>query len=148
MEVILKQDVDKLGYSDDVVKVKNGYARNYLIPKGLAVVANESNRKINQETVKQRAFKINKLVQEAEKTAEALKDVIISIPVKVGEKGKLFGSVTTQQIADVLGKMGHKIDKKQINILTEHIKQLGTYKANVTLHRDVKAEVTFEVIAD
>ena len=146
MEVILRQDIDKLGYADDVVKVKAGYARNYLIPKGLAVVANEGNRKMNAETVRQRAFKINKLKEEAEKTAESLKGVVLTVPVKVGEKGKLFGSVTTQQLAEVMGKMGHEVDKKQIHILKDHIKELGTYKANVTVHRDVKAEITFEVV--
>ena len=146
MEVILKQDMDNLGYADDIVKVKSGYARNYLIPKGFAVVANEANKKINQETVKQRAFKINKIREEAEKIAESLKDVVLTVPVKVGEKGKLFGSVTTQQLADVLGKMGHTVDKKQIHILKDHIKEMGTYHANVTVHRDVKAEITFEVV--
>ncbi|MBT8196189.1 MAG: 50S ribosomal protein L9 [Bacteroidia bacterium] len=148
MEVILKQDVDHLGYTDDLVKVKPGYARNFLFPNGMAVVANEVNRKIHAETVKQRAFKAGQIVAEAQKVASSLEDVILSVPAKVGEKGKLFGSVTTQNIADILNKMGYKVDKKQISLPTESVKTLGAYVASLQLHREVKVPVNFEVVEE
>ena len=147
MEIILKQDVKNLGYAHDVVKVRNGYGLNYLIPRGLAVIANEANIKMNQEILRQRAHKLEKIKMEAEKVKTAIENVVLTIPAKVGENGKLFGSVTTQQLADVLKKMGHSIEKRQISMKEEHIKALGTYTAEVQLHRDVAVPVTFEVVA-
>jgi len=147
MEIILKQDVKNLGYAHDVVKVRNGYGLNYLIPNGLAVIANESNIKINAEVLRQRSHKLEKLKTEAEKVKTAIENVVLTIPAKAGENGKLFGSVTTQQLADVLKKMGHTIEKRQISMKEEHIKSVGTYTAEVQLHREVTVPVTFEVVA-
>lgn len=147
MEIILKQDVKNLGYAHDVVKVRNGYGLNYLIPNGLAVIANESNIKINAEVLRQRSHKLEKLKTEAEKVKTAIENVVLTIPAKVGENGKLFGSVTTQQLADVLKKMGHSIEKRQISMKEDHIKSVGTYTAEVQLHREVTVPVTFEVVA-
>lgn len=147
MEIILKQDVKNLGYAHDVVKVRNGYGLNYLIPRGLAVIATDANRKINDETLRQRAHKLEKIKADAEKVKSAIENVVLTIPAKVGENGKLFGSVTTQQIAEVLKKMGHNIDKKNITLKEEHIKNLGTFVAEVQLHRNVTVPVTFEVVA-
>ncbi|MFM7078872.1 MAG: 50S ribosomal protein L9, partial [Bacteroidota bacterium] len=107
MEVILKQDVKNLGFAHDVVKVRNGYGLNYLIPNGLAVIASDTNRKINQEVIRQRQHKVEKIRNEAEKVKSAIENVVLTISAKVGENGKLFGSVSTQQIADVLKRMGH-----------------------------------------
>jgi large subunit ribosomal protein L9 len=147
MEIILKEDVKNLGYANEKVKVRNGYGLNYLIPRGLAVIANETNVKINEEVVKQRGHKVAKLKAEAEKVKMAIGNVVLTIPAKVGENGKLFGSVTTQQIADVLKKMGHSIEKRQISMKEDHIKNVGTYKAEVQLHREVSVPITFEVVA-
>jgi large subunit ribosomal protein L9 len=147
MEIILKQDVKNLGYAHDVVKVRNGYGLNYLIPNGLAMIASGSNIKINEEILRQRQHKLSKIKMEAEKVKTAIENVVLTIPAKVGENGKLFGSVTTQQLADVLKKMGQNIEKRQISMKDEHIKALGTYTAEVQLHRDVIVPVTFEVVA-
>jgi len=147
MEIILKQDIKNLGYAHDVVKVKNGYGLNYLIPNGYAVIASETNRKINDEVMRQRSHKLEKVKNDAEKIKSAIENVVLTIPAKVGENGKLFGSVTTQQIADVLKRMGHTIEKRQISMKEEHIKGLGTYTAEVQLHREVIVPVTFEVVA-
>ena len=146
MEIILKQDVENLGYADEIVKVRNGYGLNYLIPRGLAVIANDTNRKINAETVKQRAHKINKLRMDAEALVAKLESVTLSIGAKVGENGKLFGSVTSQQLVDKLGAMGYEIDKKQISMPSEHIKKTGSYVAEINVHRDIKAKLNFEVV--
>lgn len=148
MEVILKQDIKNLGYTHDVVKVKNGYGLNYLIPRGYAVIANEANRKINEETLRQRAHKLEKIKQDAESVKSAIENVVLTIKAKAGENGKLFGSVTTQQIADVLSGMGHEIDKRLISINDSQIKNLGTYTADVQLHRDVTVTLNFEVVAE
>ncbi len=147
MDIILKQDIKNLGYAHDVVKVRNGYGLNYLIPKGYAVIANEANIKINEEVLRQRAHKLEKLKGDAESARSAIENVVLTITAKAGENGKLFGSVTTQQIADVLKKMGHIVDKKQISIKEDHIKTLGTYTAEIQLHREVTFPVTFEVVA-
>lgn len=146
MEVILKQDIKNLGYTDDVVKVRNGYGLNYLIPNGMAVVANKTNRKIHAEVVKQRAHKLSKIKGDAEKLAASLEGVTLNITAKVGDKGKLFGSVTSQNLVEVLKKMGLDIDKRQITMPEEHIKKTGSYSATVTVHRDIKAKLNFEVV--
>ncbi|MBK7887621.1 MAG: 50S ribosomal protein L9 [Bacteroidetes bacterium] len=145
MEIILKQDVKNLGYADDIVKVRNGYGRNYLIPNGYAVIANDTNKKIHAEVVKQRAHKIGKLRMDADKLAAALEGVTLSIGAKVGENGKLFGSVTSQQLVDKLKSMGYAIDKKQVVMPEEHIKKTGNYTAEVIVHRDIRAKLNFEV---
>ena len=147
MEVILKEDVKNLGYAHDKVKVRDGYGLNYLIPRGLAMIANDSNMKISQEIVRQREHKVSKLKMEAEKVKAAIENVVLTIPAKVGENGKLFGSISTQQLADVLKKMGHNIEKRQISMKDDHIKSLGTFTAEVQLHREVVVPVTFEVVA-
>jgi len=146
MEIILKQEVKNLGYADDIVKVRNGYGLNFLIPKGMGVIANETNRKIHAEVVKQRGHKLNKLRMDAEQLAASLSNVTLNVPAKVGENGKLFGSVTSQNLVDLLNKMGYSIDKKNIIMPEEHIKKTGTYTAEVSLHRDLKAKVNFEVV--
>ena len=146
MEIILKQDIKNLGFTDDVVKVRNGYGLNYLIPNGMAVIANATNRKIHSEVVKQRSHKLGKQKMDAEKLASSLESVTLNIPAKVGDKGRLFGSVTSQNLIDVLKKMGYDLDKKQISMPEEHIKKTGTYEATVNLHREIKAKLNFEVV--
>jgi large subunit ribosomal protein L9 len=148
MEVILKQDIINLGNKDDIVKVRNGYANNYLIPNGYAMVANESTRKMHAELVKQRAHKETKLREEAQKLAEKLKDVKITIGAKTSTKGKIFGSVNTIQIAEALTAKGFEIDRKQILIKEELIKEIGSYTAKVKLYKDVSVELAFEVVSE
>jgi large subunit ribosomal protein L9 len=146
MEVILKQDIKNLGYADDVVKVRPGFGRNFLIPRGMAVIANETNKKIHTEVIRQRAHKVEKLRMDANKLASALENVTLTIGAKVGENGKLFGSVTSQQLVDKLKSMGYSIDKKQIIMPLEHIKKTGSYTAEVAVHRDIRAKLNFEVV--
>ena len=148
MKVILKQEVKNLGEKDELVTVKNGYASNFLIPKGLAVMATESNQKQLAETMKQRAFKIEKQRKEAQKVIDFLKDVTIKVGAKAGENGKIFGSVTSIQIADAIRKLGQEVDRKAIIINEEHIKTLGTYPAKLKLMKDMVAEIKFEVIEE
>lgn len=148
MEVILKQDMDNLGYADEVVKVRPGYARNYLIPRGLAIIASETNKKVLTETQKQRAHKAQKIKGDAESVAKQLEAITLKIGAKVGESGKIYGSVTALQIADALSKHDVIVDRKKIHLDTDHIKSLGTYTATVNLHKDVKAKVNFEVVAE
>lgn len=149
MEVILKQDVKNLGYANDMVKVKPGYARNYLIPKGLAIVADESNRKIHAENMKQKAHKEEKQRKEAEKLAQTLETITLKIGAKAGTTGKIFGSVNTIQIADAIKEQYHyEIDRKKIELEGDSIKQLGEYKATISLYKGIKAVIQFEVIAE
>ncbi len=148
MEVILKQDVEHLGFADDVVKVKDGYARNFLLPRGLAVSATTSEKKQLTETLKQRAHKIAKIKAEAEKMAEGLGDTILKIGAKAGEQGKIFGSVNTIQIADAIRALGFEVDRKHIKLKGEAIKNLGKYEAEVTCHRDVVRTIPFEVVQE
>ena len=148
MEVILKQDLDNLGYADEIVKVRSGYARNYLIPRGLAAIATETNRKVLAETMKQRSHKAQKIAGDAQAVAKQLEAIVLKIGAKVGETGKIYGSVNALQIADALSKHGVVVDRKKIHLDTDHIKALGTYTATVNLHKDVKAKINFEVIAE
>lgn len=148
MEVILKQDIKNLGYKDDVVKVRDGYGRNFLIPKGYAIVANVTNMKVLTETTKQRAHREEKLRTSAEATAAALKDVTVKVGAKVGEKGRIFGAVTPIQIADALKKLGYEVDRRNISLNEEAIKSVGTYTADVRLYKDIAAKVSFEVIEE
>ncbi|MFD2725644.1 50S ribosomal protein L9 [Hyunsoonleella rubra] len=147
MELILKQDVENLGFKDDVVTVKNGYGRNYLIPQGHAILATPSAKKVLAENLKQRAFKEKKIVDDANKTAEAIKALEIKIASKVGAGDKLFGSVNNIDVATALEKEGHEIDKKFISVAGGNVKRLGQYNATIRLHRDVVVELPFEVIA-
>lgn len=148
MELILKKDVENLGFTDDVVTVKNGYGRNFLIPQGHAVLATPSAKKVLAETLKQRAFKEKKVVDEAKKQAEKLNGLEIKITAKTGEGDKLFGSVTNADLADALEKEGVSIDKKYITIAGGAIKRTGPYDATIRFHRDVISNFTFEVIAE
>ncbi|MFY0712803.1 50S ribosomal protein L9 [Seonamhaeicola sp. NFXS20] len=146
MELILKQDVENLGFKDDVVTVKNGYGRNFLIPTGKAILATVSAKKVLAENLKQRAFKEKKIVDDANKIAEALKALEIKIASKVGAGDKLFGSVNNIDVAAALEKEGHNIDKKFINVIGGNVKRLGKYTAVIRLHREVSVELPFEVI--
>ncbi len=150
MELILKQDVTKLGYKDDIVKVKNGYGLNYLIPQGFAQLATESAKKVHAENMKQRAFKLEKIKQDATKVAEKLTGASLKIGTKAGETGKIFGSINTIQIADAIkSQYGFEVERKNINILAaDTVKMLGTYKANVRLHKEISVEIEFEVVAE
>ncbi len=148
MEIILKEDVQNLGFKDDVVNVKNGFGRNYLIPQGLATMATPSAKKVLAENMKQRAHKDKKIVDEATKTAEAIKQLEIKISAKTGGGDKLFGSISNIDLAAELQKAGHEIDKKYITVQGGSIKRTGSYTAQVRLHRDVVAELPFEVLAE
>ncbi len=145
MEVILKQDVANLGFKDDIVDVKPGYGRNYLIPQGFAHLATPSAKKVLAENLKQRAFKEQKLVDDAKQIADSLKDLELKITVKTGGD-KLFGSVTNIDVAEALAKAGHSIDRKFITSGT--IKRTGKYNASIRLHREVIVELPYEVVAE
>ena len=148
MEVILKQDVENLGFKDDIVAVKNGYGRNFLIPQGQAVLATGSAKKVLAENLKQRAFKEAKAVEEAAKVAEAIKALEIKITAKVGEGTKLFGSISNIDVTAAIVKAGVEIDKKFIKVTGGIIKRTGKYNAVARLHRTVVAEFTFDIIAE
>ena len=148
MELILRQDVENLGFKDDVVTVKNGYGRNYLIPQGYATLATSSAKKVLAENLKQRAFKEAKLIEDATKIAEAVKGYEIKIASKVGSGDKLFGSVNNINVAEALAKAGTEVDKKFIKVVGGSVKRLGKYNASVRLHRAVVADIVFEVVAE
>ncbi|MBL0043375.1 MAG: 50S ribosomal protein L9 [Flavobacteriales bacterium] len=148
MEIILKKDVEHVGFANDVVKVRDGYARNFLLPRGLAVSATESERKQLAETLKQRAHKEAKVRAEAEKNAAMLADKTIKIGSKVGEKGKIFGSVNTIMLADAFKLLGVDLDRKYIKLKGEAIKTIGKYEAEVVFHRDVVRTIPFEVVEE
>jgi len=148
MELILKQDVENLGFKDDIVTVKNGYGRNFLIPQGQAVMATPSAKKVLAETLKQRAYKEKSIVDAANQTAEALKTLEIKIASKVGAGDKLFGSVNNIDLANALQKAGHEIDKKFISVAGGSVKRLGKYDAVIRLHREVSVDLPFEVVAE
>jgi large subunit ribosomal protein L9 len=148
MEVILKQDVEHLGFANDLVKVREGYARNFLLPRGLAVAATSSEKKQLSETLKQRAHKEAKIRTEAEQKATMITDKPIKIGAKVGEKGKIFGSVNTIMLADALRLLGVEVDRKYIKLKGEAIKSIGKYEAEVTFHRDVVRNIPFEVVEE
>ncbi|HAV55850.1 50S ribosomal protein L9 [Aequorivita vladivostokensis] len=148
MELILKKDVENLGFADDLVTVKNGFGRNFLIPQGHAVLATPSAKKMLAETLKQRAFKEKKVVDEAKKQAEKLNGLEIKITAKTGEGDKLFGSVTNADLADALEKEGVSIEKKYIIIAGGAVKRTGPYEATIRFHRDVVSNFPFEVVAE
>lgn len=147
MEVILKQDISGLGYKNDIVKVRAGYGNNYLIPNGFALIANDSNRRLITENVRQMAHKASKLKQDAEALAAKVGDFAVEIKTKAGESGKIFGAVTALQIADVLKAKGFDIDRKKV-ILKENPKQVGNYTAVLDLHKEVKHEIKVVVSAE
>lgn len=146
MKIILKEDVNGLGYKDDVVEVKNGYGRNYLIPTGKAIVATESALKVLAENQRQRAHKLAKIKADAEAAAAALEGVKVVIAAKAGENGAIYGSVGAAQIAEALEKMGHNIDRKAIDVVAAKV--LGQHSATVRFHREVVVELPFEVVAE
>ena len=148
MELILKQDVENLGFKDDVVTVKNGYGRNYLIPHGYAALATTSAKKVLAENVKQRAYKEAKLIEDAKAIAETIKGLDIKIASKVGTGDKLFGSVNNINLAESIAKSGTTIDKKFIKVVGGSVKRLGKYQASVRLHREVVVDINFEVVAE
>lgn len=147
MEVILKQDVQGLGYKNDIVKVKSGYGRNYLIPQGMAIIANNSNKRMVEEINKQMAHKAAKLKQDAQTLAAAMGELKLEIKTKAGETGKIFGAVTALQVADALKHKGFDVDRKKV-LFKEQPKQLGTYTVTLDLHKEVKHEITVEVTAE
>ena len=148
MEIILKKDLKGLGYKNDIVKVKNGYGRNFLIPQGVAVLATDSNKKMQAEEIKQSSFKEQKLRNEATATAAKLADVTVKVGAKAGESGKIFGSVTNIQLAEALKKAGYDLERKNIEMNEDAIKTLGTYSAKVRLFKEIAATINFEVIAE
>jgi large subunit ribosomal protein L9 len=148
MEIILLQDVRKLGQKDDLVHVKDGYGRNYLIPKGFAIAASPSAKKMHAENLRQRAHKEEKIKTEAEGLATKMADLKLVLGAKTSSSGKIFGSVNTIQIAEALREKGFEIDRKNISLPEDQIKEIGKYKAIIKLHRDVKVDVDFEIVAE
>jgi large subunit ribosomal protein L9 len=148
MEVILLQDVNKLGQKDDIVNVKNGYGSNFLIPNGYAVAATPSAKKMHAENLKQRAHKEEKIKVTAQEIATKLTDVALVIGAKTSSSGKIFGSVNTIQIAEALKEKGFDIDRKNITLPEDQIKEVGKYRAVIKLHREVKVEVGFEIVGE
>ena len=147
MQVILKQDIAGLGYKNDTVDVKPGYGRNYLIPQGYAIIANNSNSKMIAENIKQAAHKAEKLQKDAEELAKSIGDLTIELGTKAGESGKIFGAITTNQVSEALKAKGFDIDKKKISF-SQNIKDLGEYKATLDLHKEVQHEISIKVIAE
>ena len=147
MQVILKEDVVNLGYKDDIVTVKDGYGRNFLIPMGKAVIASESAKKVLAENLKQRAHKLTKIKADAEELAAKLQGVSLTIGAKTSSTGTIFGSVTNIQVAEALAKAGFEIDRKIISI-KESVKEVGQYKATLKLHKEVSVEIPFEVVSE
>lgn len=148
MQVILKKDIDKLGYKDEVVKVKDGFARNYLLPRDLALIATDSTKKILAENLKQRSHKEAKVKEEAEMIAKKLREISIKVGAKAGENGKIFGSVNTIQVADALKKLGFDFERKNILIKNEPIKILGSYEAVIKIHKEISETIKFEVVEE
>jgi large subunit ribosomal protein L9 len=146
MELILKNDVPNLGFKDDLVSVKNGYGRNYLIPQGLAILATTSSKKVLAENIKQREFKEKKAIDEANKLVKKLAKLELKIGAKSGTGGKLFGSISSSDLNSELSNLGFDFDKKIIKIMGGSVKRLGTYVASLRLHRNVIHELSFEVI--
>jgi large subunit ribosomal protein L9 len=148
MEVILKKNVDKLGYANDVVSVKPGYGRNFLIPQGYAILATASAKKAHEDMMKQKSHKETKLVAEAEEIATKIAGLTVTISTKAGENGKIFGSINTIQLAEALKKEGFDIDRKSLKIKDEPIKEIGTFEAEALLFKGVKQSFKFEVVSE
>ena len=145
MDVILKDDIKGLGYKDDIVSVKPGYGRNYLIPQGLAIIASRSNKKMAEENARQASHKAEKIKGDAQAIADKMGDLTLEIPAKAGESGKIFGAVTNLQVADALKDKGFEIDRRKIDF-NQDIKSLGEYTAEIDLHKEVKKEITIKVV--
>lgn len=148
MEIILKKNVDKLGYKDEIVEVKPGYANNFLVPQGYGVIATPSLKKAHVEVLKQRAHKEEKVKEEAQEIATKIEGITVKIGAKVGEKGRIFGSINTVQLSEALKAEGVDVDRKSLKIIDEPIKEVGTYKAKANLHKEVSAEFNFEVVGE
>ena len=148
MELILKEDVQNLGFKDEIVSVKNGYGRNFLIPQGKAIMATVSARKVLAENLKQRAFTEKSIIEAAEKRAAEIKALTIQIPSKVGTGDKLFGSVTNADLASLISAQSSELDKKHVALPGKSIKRLGNYVATIRLHREVSFEFPFEIVPD
>jgi len=148
MEIILLQDIERLGSKDDIVKVKDGYAQNYLIPQKKAIAATTTTKKILAENIKQRAHKEARLKEVATEIAKKLENQKVTIGAKTSSSGKIFGSVNTIQITEAINKKGFEIDRKQVILTEDGIKEIGTYTAKVKLHKEVIVEVEFEVVAE
>jgi large subunit ribosomal protein L9 len=148
MEVILKKNVDKLGYANEIVTVKPGYGRNFLIPQGYAILATVSAKKAHTEVMKQKAHKESKMLAEAQELATKLEALTVSISTKAGENGKIFGSVNTVQLSEALKKAGYDVDRKSLKIKDEPIRELGTFEAEANLHKGVKPVFKFEVVGE
>ena len=148
MEIILIQDVERLGSKDDIIRVKDGFARNYLIPQKKAVIATDSAKKILAENIRQRAHKEDRLRKEAQKIAEKLANKNVKIGAKISSSGKIFGSVNTIQVAEAINKKGFEIDRKQITLPEDSIKEVGTYTAKIKLFKDVVVDLEFEVVGE
>jgi large subunit ribosomal protein L9 len=149
MEIILKRDIPNLGYISDLVTVKDGYARNFLIPQGYAISASSSNKKINAENLKQKSFKEDKVKIEATTLAKALEAITVRIGAKAAESGKIYGSVNALQIAEAIkDQFNYDVDRKKIHVDGESIKELGEYKAKIILHKEIQATINFEVFAE
>jgi large subunit ribosomal protein L9 len=147
MEIILKEDVTSLGYKDDVVTVKSGYGRNFLIPQGKAIIASESAKKVLAENLKQRAHKLAQMKKDAEAMAATMNGVSLTIGAKVSSTGKIFGSIGAIQVAEGLAKAGFEVDRKAI-VIKEAVKEVGNHVAVLKLHREVAVEIPFEVVAE
>ena len=148
MELILKEDVQNLGFKDEIVNVKNGYGRNFLIPQGKAIIATESARKVLAENLKQRAFKEKSIINETNKIAKKIKSLDVKITSKVGSGDKLFGSVTNLDLANAISKKGSELDKKFVTLPGRNIKRLGKYVAKIRLHREVSFDFPFEIVPE
>lgn len=147
MEVILKEDVKGLGYKNDIVVVKPGYGRNYLIPQGIAIIADKSSKKVVAENIRQAAHKAEKIKNDAQELANNIGDITLEIPAKVGETGKIFGSVTTLQLSDALKAKGYDVDRKRISF-DQEVKTAGDYTATLNLHKEVKHQINFKVVSE
>ena len=147
MEIILLEDIEKLGYKNEVVKVKDGYGMNFLLPQGKAILATDSAKKHLAEILRQKERKETKIKEEKQVIAEQIKKLSLKLPVKTGEKGKLYGTINNLQIAELIQQSGVTIDKKDINIRGGSVKKLGKYNAEIRLHKDVRFEIEFEVLA-
>ena len=148
MNVILRQDMPNLGHKDDIVAVKDGYARNYLIPKGYAINATEQAKKVHAEILRQRSHKEEQLKEAALKMAEELKSVSLTIGAKTSTKGKIFGSVNTIQISEALTEKGFEVERKNISIKDDLIKEIGNYSATIKLHKEVLVDIPFKIISE
>lgn len=147
MEVILREDIKGLGYKNDIVNVKPGYGRNYLIPRGIAIIASSSNKKMIDENIRQAAHKAEKALKDAEAIAEKIGDLTLEIKTKAGESGKIFGAITALQVSDALAAKGFEIDRKKISF-AHNIKEIGEHKAILDLHKEIHHEITLNVVAD